>query len=419
MTIEPEVLKKIGIYEEPNSAFAVSSAGTPANYLDFPYEEGSVTIDGDQPLLDPMAGKIKMDAMSIQVLGATKCSVSLKTVLHSHGLDLTGTAPAPTIATWALLRALKAMLGGTVARASGGATAVVVGTTLSTVTVTAGRGADFQKGGVIACQTAAGSPLIEAREIKSVTGDVITVKESFSAIPATGTAVRGGVTVHMTSDPDTSLQFLVEGRELSDRFVFCGLQGGLTIELPFGQATSLAKLAMSFTGPFWSRLADGGAVPAGPSYPVFQPVRNVDAELTVPTVGAVPRVLVHQTEIKIELPGLAYEDVGSGAGVQGVRRKRRMPGRPLVRGSFTTPFEDQAWFQAFENRTAHAVFQQVGNLPGQTVLFSVPTVQLGQPKRAAAGGIAALMVPFIGRNDEDVATPTTDLHDSAFRIHFV
>lgn len=419
MTIEPEVLKRVGIYEEPNSAFAVSSAGTPANYIDFPYEEGSVTIDGDQPFLDPMAGKIKMDAMSLQVLGPTKCTVALKSTLHSHGLDLTGTIPAPTTTTWALLRALKAMLGGTFARASGGATLVLAGTTATAVTVSAGRGVDFAKSGVIACQCVSGSSVLEAREIKSITGDVITVKQAFSAAPVTGTSVRGGVTVHMTSDPDTTLQFLVEGRELSDRFVFCGLQGGMTIELPFGQATSLAKLAFSLAGPFWTRLADGGAVPTSPIYSVFQPVRNVDAELTVPTVGSTTRVLVHQTEIKIELPGLTYEDVPSGAGVQGVRRKRRMPGRPLVRGSFTTPFEDQSWFQEFEGRTSRAVFQQIGNLAGQTVLISIPTVQIQQPKRVAAGGIAGLMVPFIGRNDEDVATPTTDAHDSAFRIHFV
>lgn len=418
MSIEPEILKRVGVYEEPNNAFAISSASTPANYLDFPYEEGSLQMEGDQPHLDPMAGKIEMDAMSIQVLGAKTCSVGVKTVLHSHGLDLSGVAAAPTTSTWALLRVLRAIMGGSFARANGGATTVQAGSTVSTVTVNAGRGADFAKSGAIACVVASGSSAIEIREIKNVVGDVISVKQAFSAVPVTGSAVRGAVTVHMTSDPDTSLQFLVEGRELSDRFVFCGLQGGLSLELPFGQANALPKIALALTGSRWLRLADGAGAPAAPSYGVFQPVRAVDAELTVPTVGATTRVLVHQTEIKIELPGLAYEDIPSGYGVEGVRRKRRMPGRPLVRGSFTLPFEDQAWFQAFEDRTSHAVFQQLGTLPGQAVLISVPTVQIQQPKRVAAGGVAGVMVPFIGRHDEDVTSPTTDAHRSAIRFHF-
>jgi hypothetical protein len=421
MSIEPHVLQKVGVYEEAAGSFATSNASTPGDFLDFPYEEGSLQIDADQVLLDPMAGKIQMDAYDEQVLGPKKCTVGMKTTLHSfgYGTGLDGVEAVPTTSTWALLRVLKAILGGSFATTAPGAQTEVVSSTTTTVTVTAAHGARFAKGGVIGCVVVNGSSQIEAREIDSVSTDTVTVKEAFSAAPVVGSVVNGGVTVHPTSDPDTSLQLLVQGRELSDRFVFCGLQGGLTIEVPFGQATSLPKLGFSLTGPYWERLSDGGSVPTAPSYDFFEPVRAVDAELTVPSISSTSRVVVHQTEFKIELSGLTYEDVPSGAGVQGVRRKRRMPGRPLVRGSFTTPYEDSTWFDAFSNSSDRAVFQQIGNLPGRTVLLSVPTVQIGQPKRVAAGGVAGQMVPFMGRLDEAVDSPTTDAHYAAFRIHFL
>lgn len=419
MTIEPHVLQKVGVYEEPNSAYAVSSAATLSNYLDFPYKEGSLQFDGEQALIDPMAGRLAMDAMTVHVLGPRSCTVQMSTALHSHGVLMTGSTAVPTVSTWPLLRVLKTILGGSFSRTAGGTVQVAAGTTVNAVTVSSGRGVDFQKSGVIACSVVSGSSNLELREIKSIAGDVITVKQAFSAVPPTGSTVYGGVTVHMTSDPDTSLQVICQGRELSDRFVFCGLQGGMTLSLPFGQATQLAELSFSLSGPYWERLVDGGSVPTAASYTQYRPIRNVDAELTVPTVGTQTRRLVHQGEITIELPGLAYEDIASGAGVEGVRRKRRLPGRPLVRGSFTTPFEDSTWFDFFANRTNLAVFQQVGRLPGEACLISVPTVQLSQPKRVAQGSIAGQQVSFIGRNDEDVDTPTTDAHTSAFRMHFV
>lgn len=416
MTIEPHALRYLGVYEEPagSTTYAVDHSSTPGDFLAVPYKEGTLEFDEGRTDLDPMAGKVRLDGHSEKVVGPVKPTGKFNVTLHSHGLDLDGDVAAPTTSTWALLRILKAICGGSTATTNPGTQTLVVSSTTTTVTVTATHGARFSGGGVIACQTTSGSSLLELREILSVSGDIVTVKEAFSAAPVASTPVRGGVTVYMTEDPDTSLQFLIEGRELSDRFVFGGMQGGFGIAI---NQNGLSELSFNLAGALFSHLSDGSGVTV-PTYSVFSPVPCVASILTVPTVGTTTRTVVHQTDVKLEI-GIQYEAVASGSGVNGIRRMRRLPSRPLVKGSFTTPFEDSTWRTAHTSREDRALFLQLGNLAGSACLISLPTIQIGQPKRAAAGAVAGETVPFEARHDTSALATTTALSYSAMRLHFV
>lgn len=422
MSLEHFKLKYFGLYEEPagDSTYGITHTSTPGDFLAMPYMEGSLKLDWDTEMLDPMLGKVGVDDYDLQVLGRTKWTASFDTVLHSHGLDLDGTEAAPTTSNWALLRLLKIIFGGvsSIGPSTGNAQTQVVatGTTTTTVELTAGHVAQrgFARNGVIVCKVSSTSEQLEAREIESVSGDIVTVKEAFSAAPVTGSPVRGGVTVYPTSDPDTSAQILYQGRELSKHFGFFGGNGGVSIAIDM---KGLSKLSIQLAGWGWEALANHSGITV-PSYTHVQPIRSIDAPLTVPTFGDSTRTPWHPMDHKLEL-GIAYEDEqdGSAPNGQGIRRKRRMLGRPLVKGTITKRFEDQADITAHEARTSRSVFQQLGVLAGEGMLISVPLVQFGSPKEAAVGELDGVAVPYMARKDT-TGGGTSDLDTAAVRWHF-
>jgi len=417
MSIEPDILRYVGVYEEPDGSYQVDHSATPGDFLALPYEEGTLDAKGARTGFDPMAGKIRRDGHSKKVLGPRACTVALATKLHSHGLDLDGDVAPPTTSTWALLRVLKAIMGGSIATTDESAqTTVQAGSTTTTdVEVTTGHGVRFQAGGAIAVPVVSGSSALEAREVLSVAGDVVTVKEAFSATPITGGVVRGAVTVYLTEDPKTALQWHVEGREATDGAIFRGTQGGFSITLPIGE---LGQFAFQLAGASWARL--GSSSITIPNYTLFEPIALDPVEVHVPTIGATTLVSLEASEIAIE-PQIAYAPQKSGKATETVARMVRQPARPVIQGSFLVPYEDDTWYTARDDREDRAVFVQAGNLVGAgggICLFSIPTVQITDVQPAPSGeNVAGQRVFFEGRHDEEIGG-STEVGYSAFRMHF-
>lgn len=414
MTIELHALRGLWVGVEPAGSYGSAFPLTfPANHLAFPFMEGSLEWKQMRAMLDPKAGKLKLDGHSKKVPGRKSATLKFDTVMHGHGLSLSGVTAAPTASTWALFRLLKTMLGGSIARGNTGAATVQAGTTTTVVNVTAGRGADFAANGVIAVPLVSGGPL-EAREIASIAIDAITVKEAFSAVPFTGGAVYGGVTFFPTEDPADSLQVVIEGAESDNRVALYGLQGGLKITVPIASDTEMPKLSFDLKGQTSARLT--GATPQALAYTLFEPMDGVASELTVPGFGATPRVLVDDSAFALDL-ALNYGPITSGAAVENVKRMRRQATRPLAKGSWTTTNEDNTWYTARDNKTDHAVFKQIGNQPGATWLISVPRVQIVDVQDAASTTEASgQQVSFEGRRD---AIDSTDIGGAVVRIHCV
>lgn len=413
MSYESSALNYVGLYEEPNGSYQVDHSGTPGDFVPMPYVEGSLDLKGAEADLDPQTGKMRLDGMDVTVLGVRSCSAAWTTRVHSHGQDLDGNVTPVTKSAWALLRALQTIMGGMVATTNKSAqTEVQSGSTTATaVEVTSGHGDRFQAGGVIGCEITAG--LIEAREVLSVAGDVVSVKEAFSGVPITDSVVRGGITVYLTEDPNSSLQVLREGREAQDGSWFGGLQGGFTLQLPAGE---LGDFQFALQGAAWDEVGSSSATI--PSYSNFSPMALSPLEVTVPTVGDTTRVVLEQSDIVIT-PGITYGPVKSGRAANTIARMRRAATRGIVKGTFTIPKEDQTWFTARADREVRALFAQLGNVPGSTVLISVPTIQIGMPADAQSGeNIRGIQVPFVARHDEEIGS-TTEISYSALRIHFL
>lgn len=416
MSIEAQELAWLGLYEEPDGSYQTDHSGTIGDFLALPYQIGSLDWQLAQEGLDPMTGKMRLDGQDELVLGPKSCSLAAGVTLHSHGQNLDGDVTPTTKAAWPLLRALQVIMGGMSATTNVSANTVVVvtGTTTSAVEVTATHGTRFVAGGVIGCEVSSGSGLIEAREVESVSGDIVTVKQAFSAAPVTGSGVRGGITCYMTENPATSLQALIEGREATDGTWLGGLQGGFTLQLPVG---GLGVLQLALQGAGWGKV--GSSAATIPTYSVFSPMALSPLEVTCPTVGSATRVVVPASEITIT-PAIVYAPQRSGAATHTIARMRRQPTRPLVSGSFIAPYEDDTWWTAHSAREDRALFAQCGNVPGATVLISVPTIQIdAPPQRTASGeGIAGQTVTFRGRHDAEIGS-TSEISYSALRIHFL
>lgn len=419
MSTEHAALKYLAVYAEAagETTFGVRHA-TAADFLAIPYMEGSLKIDWDTETLDPMLGTVQLDGASKKVLGRRKCSVAFDVPLHSHGADLSGTTAVPTVSNWGLMRLLKIVFGGAQSTTTEAATTTVQASSTTTlVKVTAGHGDRFVRGGCIACVVSSGSSQVEIREVASVSTDDVTVKEAFSAAPVTGSDVRGGITIYPANlgAAGDSAQFLYQGREISKHFGFHGCNG--SVALAFDMKTGLSKLSFTLAGVNWDWLGEHAGVTV-PSYANVGVIRTIDAPLTVPVFGTTTRAPYCAADFKLEL-AIAYEDIpcGSAANGQGVGGKVRVPGRPLVKGSFTHIYEDEDELLTFEARTDRSVFAQFGVLPGAAMLVSVPLAQLEQPKEAAIGSVDGEIVPFFGR--PDTTGGTTDLETAAVRLHFV
>ena len=55
MAIQLNRLKRLRVYEEPSGSFAVDNSGTPGDFLDIPFIEGSISLD---PGIQSQAGAV-------------------------------------------------------------------------------------------------------------------------------------------------------------------------------------------------------------------------------------------------------------------------------------------------------------------------------------------------------------------------
>lgn len=414
MSIEDIRLGRLRVAVESTRAnFAVSQSASPANFVDMPFVEGSVQPTKNQDALGPSSTQGYLDAYERNVLGKKSVSLALTTHLGGTGTALDGVATPLTSTTWWLARVLETIMGGLNTPSTPGAlTQVQAGTTSTVVNVTVGHGARFTAGGAIACIV---NGRYEAREVLSVATNAVSVKVAFSGTPATNSQVLAAQTFHLTEDPVNSLQFILEGRESSDRWVMMGLQGGIGLNVSTGE---LAQLTLNLNGADWEQLTPTTFTPG--TLANYNPTAVVDSEFIVGTVGSTTRNVVN-CQAQTWTPGITYTPITTPAGVQTLLGFRRTRAK-AVTGSFQPYFDAAAapdWYTSFSSRSNLALFQQVGSAltGGGIVLLSAPTVQLtSPPQRADNGGLSGLSVTWEARNDEATAG-SSELQRSALRIH--
>lgn len=418
------LVQRLRVYVEPagSANFAVDHTGTLGDFTDVPMVEGSAQVTLTHETQNPQQALQDMRDYQEEILGKRSWSLNFNAPYAPTGLAAT----QGVTATGGVLGALfKAIMGG---EYKGQGTTIAAGGWSSSASGDVATGAGLKAGGLFQMADTAG--VVHGREIEGITSNTVTLKVGLPFVPATGATVASGATYYWTQDPDTSLQFIVEGYEQQDRWVLLGGQGTFTISQPLDG--TIPTVSFQITGVDWIEgdEAAGSATIEGTTignatYSNFEPITGHVGRCIVQTVGtpAYSGTTVDISEINFA-PGFAYQPITSPSGVEGVLRHRltRSPGSAPVEGAFTTYFTGYGNWDARDTKADKAVFFQTGVGFGKTTLVSAPTVQFVDVQRADADNIAAEQITFRGRLDEDTTAPTAaathyDLATSPHRIH--
>lgn len=422
MTQSVQTIGRVRVAVEANGAFATELA-YPGNFGDLPVIEGSGKLTMERPYETPKLLQQHIDGYPAKVPMPRRGR-------FDFSMNLRGTAARGTAA---LLAADTAAGGGALFGTAFGAANYGTGTTIATsnstltvLNITSGAG--MVEGGAIAIATGAGGAL-ECREIKTVTGSVITLKLELSSIPLVGMPVYAAATYSLGNlDGSTVvyLQSLIEGYDALDRWLLKG--GQLAAPPKFNiQPGTIPTVDWSFMFADHAQ-ADGVETVMNPSgtalgdqnYPNTAINAVMDSELRVAPHAAstLPNTLVHAAEINI-VPNIAYEPHTTPAGVNNIKQwVRSRPNGPAVTGDFLLPYETNIWRQARNDETPMGLYYQIGSsVVGGGFMISVPHIVIDNFQRETVGGLAGQRVSFYARLDQTTSGNLSALAKSVLRLH--
>ena len=422
MTVYQSKVEAMSFFKE--TAFGTDYSASYASFQQIPFVEGSAVLTLERNVETPGHAQQRLDGYPIGVLMPKRATLDF-----SCNLETMGTKAASTVAathTW-LTRMLEIGLG-SVHQVTG--TTASVGWTTSTGDVAVDT---TLRGGAAIGAVYSTTGAFEAREIESNDGsNTIVLKLALSEAPSTSEVMYGSTTLYTstrTTGYNPSGQFLVQGWNVEDRWLLMG--GVCTVSLTIAPG-GIARLNFKWQFADWDQ-ADGsataqdltGAVLSASTYSDTNTLVVVDSEFRVQTVGTatLSGTLYHPSEISFE-PNITFVPVMSPAGVNNIVGWVRTHVPPVLRGSFTLPYEDsQEWFTARDSKTAKMISYQIGSSIASTagaVLISAPTVQITNVQRADLNGVLGQKVEWAARHDTDVTETSgyEGLGESAFRIHF-
>lgn len=402
----------------PTAAVGADSSSSIGSFIDLPFREGTAQMVLTRDELDPMQAVQNIYEGRERVLGKRSATLSVTVNLAPTG---TAAVTGTTAVTSPIGRLLKAVMGGeNLAAGSTSATS----TAIVLKCATASHCNRWAAGCVVGWSN---GTFVEWRGVESVsTSTSVTLKHAFSGTPAAGNIFYNAATYYMTADPDTTVDFLVEGLDSDDRFLLTGGQAvsgiGITFDLT---GAAIPSVTFNFTFANWYASNETGSSITGTlgtaTYSATSPIVGEAGEFRSWTVGASTYVTtsrLHVSAVTWE-PHLSYVPVTSPSGRNTIWRwKAARNSDSPVAGSFTIPYEDTTWFANRNSLADKNAMQVAGTAGGYAVILDAPTIQILNPQRAAdASGIAAQTLMWKGRRDTDVGSSTSELAKSPFRIH--
>jgi len=411
MSIESYQLGRVRVATEPAGSFGVdiwaAGAGA-ASFLDVPLSEGSAQLTLTQNMLPPKPLQQYLDGKAQDVLGMKAASLQFSMELHATGVAANAATASITDTASALLRMLKAICGGL--RGGNMGSAVATATSASQHVVTGGQGSRFTAGqGIVWSNPTTG--LAELRELATVSTDTLTDKVAFSATPQVGNTIYNATTIYPAENPDTTLQFVVEGAENDFRWLLRGMIGGFTISLGIDD---LWTITFNLVGSTWSNLGSGSLAAA--TYQNYAPVFG-KGDFIAQATGTRTFNRVHVQSCTIT-PNFQYTPVKSYAGLEGIYRFRRKRAVPLYAIEFVTMFEDIGWFSARDARTDYCFTVQGGYAPGSLVGITLPAAQIEDVQPVNQDDDLSQKVVAHSRLDTDATDQSTEIRRAAGRIDF-
>lgn len=417
MSIEVHALSRLRVDVEAAGSYLTDGTGTLGNYEDVPCQ-GVASVTLEKAENDPAIVHQFLDQRSEMVVGRRSWSLSFTMNLASTG---TAAGNATAAISDVLGTMLKAVMGAE--NLSTGTTINDAGAAATDYDLTATTG---WVSGLVSGTTISGA--VQWRGVKTLAGSNILHSLATTAAPANGSVVYGSANYTFTEDPDTSLQFIVQGAEGNDGWVLLGGQGGFSINIP---RSGIPTITFNFSGPYWlhgSESAGSGNLDgytlAAATYPSqgyalaeagnFFSWVNGTATYTASTVTTEgSQVHVASETWTVNTP---YVDIPSpsGANGSGVIRKRRMKAEVSV--SFRCPYQALAtWFTKRDNATDVAFFRQIGTAAGSTIVLWAPTTQITNVQRVDSDGMAYQEVTATARHDAET-TASGAVQRSIFRL---
>lgn len=408
MSIEVRALQRIAVTEEAAGSFAVDVTGS-ATYLDVPLQEGTAQVELLQDQLEPQTVQQYIDAYPTSVLGQSRARLTFTMPLHGLGQSNGNGATSELVEATALTWILAVVFGGwedgkTGTTENGGAS------TASSIEVSANLSIPGQAVGWVDS-----SGTYHLHSHKSGDANTKNLRHELPSAPSASNEIYGVTTIHLAENPLTSLQFIVEGAEQSDRWLLMGGQSvaAPTITREIGQ---IPTITFTFEFAAWAQEPEQPITAA--SYANYDPI-YVTGFVRSNLAATVTRNVIDAARVEYTLNGPIYVPVLSPSGTNGIVRWRRSRAVPFVEISFSVPYESYStWMQERDDKDIYHWEDQLGTSAGSTVLIDVPCAQVWDAQPVDEGGLAYQQVTLRSQNDSVTDDQSTELERSAMRIHF-
>jgi len=410
MTIELSPILRVRAVSE--AAFGTDETGSLGGFTDVPFREGSVTWTTDREMHDPMTGKQRIDAADFKIPGWRRGTLTMTHNLAATGVPATNGVTAVQSALGLLL---KIGMGGEALATGDDVSAAADAVNFSVTT-----GGELMGGSTAVGVERASDGRYEMRVIDAVTGggNDVGLKMGLSAAAPVAEDAHGAATYYLTENPAESAQFVVEGAEADDGWVFLGCQlSSISIDTPIGQIPTIT-MAWQCAGYLMASEAAGtiGSAAAA-TITNYQPiiaegdfiVRRTTTGDTLPASTCMASVTINMN--------LTYVEVPCPSGVNGIKRFRRVRSVPVAALTYQTFYEDETAWTDRDDKEPRAITWQMGTTAGYSVMLEWPYLQVVNAQRVDGSGIASQSIEYEAHEDGETAL-TTDLGLSAFRIHF-
>lgn len=250
-----------------------------------------------------------------------------------------------------------------------------------------------------------------ASVIGAISTNDVTLLRALSSAPDGDTVVNASATYYFTQTATNTLQFQFKGAQ-DDYWDITGCKG--TCKLSGLNAGDNTLVNYSFQGMDWNAYTsasianDSYANSANPSPVGYASTVWIQDNGTT----TANEVDIHNMAVD---PGIAYEQIKSASGTQGVQAYARSKSEPII--SFDTAFADD-WRDDFEAQTAKYIHLQIGTTAGSTVLIEIPNFVISKSVELSKYN-SMLGSKITGMGLEDVTLGTDDLDRSPIRVHLL
>lgn len=424
------------------ASFGTDGSGTLGNYTDIPAIMDSIKPVRDEKIVQPGHVIQRLDQRDLGI-AMPRIDTKLPFTTNVETVD-TKAGSGVTITQHGLGLLLECGLGGKFL----GTGSTISGAASTTTVVNVTSAAGFRAGGALGIINTSVTPnKFEMREIKSITGNAITLKMALGMAPVTpGAVVYGCATYYLHNNPAGAdpkyAQFLVEGYNPKDRWMFPG--GALeSFGISGFEPAGIPRFDWGFQHPTWlpadgvntvANLRDSTLGLVAYTNVRLSTVRDADIRLRSLASSALPGFL-NAPKINIS-PNVRYEALRTpGSGLLNSTcfgyRRVEVYEEPAVKLDIEAHWENDTVLDDYHAAGTLLHFnEQIGNVvtggvPIGGVLLSIPRLQIMQaPQEIMIGGVRGKGLELYSLHDTDTTAAggatadDTALSQAAIRFHF-